>query len=170
LILQPVLRSLNSPPIKSISLQFGENDVVGYHVKGLTEVQVDYISGPSLVHWCSDTIMEGYQVGQTGFALGEAFWFSHVTFLTFMCLSTASRRICDLSWHSGEADRSVVLGVILFTLLKDRLDVCPVTRAVTENLKRNSPEHPRVFRTGIGMFTKAEIKNDHRKTVMFCCS
>jgi len=44
---------------------------VGYCVKGLTEVQIDDFSGSSLVHCCSD-IIEGHQVSQAGFALGEA--------------------------------------------------------------------------------------------------
>jgi len=54
LTLQPVLHPSNSPPIKSVSFQFGEKDVVGYHAKGLTEVKIGDISGSSLVHWCSD--------------------------------------------------------------------------------------------------------------------
>lgn len=44
--------SLNSPSIKSMSSQFGKNDV-GAHIKCLTEFQIDYISGSSLVHWWS---------------------------------------------------------------------------------------------------------------------
>ena len=45
---------------------------MGYHVKGLTEVQIDDISGSFLVHRCSYTIIKGHWVGQAGFALGEA--------------------------------------------------------------------------------------------------
>ena len=45
---------------------------MGYCVRGLAEVQVDDISSTSLVPQCSDTITEGHQVGQAGFALGEA--------------------------------------------------------------------------------------------------
>ncbi|KAK4827087.1 LOW QUALITY PROTEIN: hypothetical protein QYF61_014189 [Mycteria americana] len=41
--IQPIPYPLNSPPIKSISLQFREKDVVGDHVKGFTEVQIDHI-------------------------------------------------------------------------------------------------------------------------------
>jgi len=44
LILQPVLCPFNSPPVKSISFQFGEKDIVGYLIKGLTEVHVDDMS------------------------------------------------------------------------------------------------------------------------------
>ena len=36
--------------IKSISFQFGEKDVMWDLVKGLTEVEIDDISGSSLVH------------------------------------------------------------------------------------------------------------------------
>jgi len=55
-ILQPlrlILHPLNCPPIKSLSFQFGEKDVVGYRVKGFPEVQINYISSSSLVRWCS---------------------------------------------------------------------------------------------------------------------
>ena len=70
--MQTVLCPLTSPLIKSGSFQFGEKDVVGYHVKGLAEVQVDDFRGSSLVHWCSYTIIKGHYVGQAGFVLGEA--------------------------------------------------------------------------------------------------
>jgi len=40
---QPIPHPPNSPPIKSISLQFREKDVVGDRVKGLTEVHIDII-------------------------------------------------------------------------------------------------------------------------------
>ncbi|GAB0185610.1 mitochondrial enolase superfamily member 1 [Grus japonensis] len=39
--IQTIPHTLNSPPIKSISLQFREKDVVGDCVKGLTEIQID---------------------------------------------------------------------------------------------------------------------------------
>lgn len=52
-ILQPVPHLLHNPPIKSLSFQFAEKDVVRDHVKGLTEVQTDYISGFSHVPWHS---------------------------------------------------------------------------------------------------------------------
>ena len=37
--------------------QFGEKDVMGDPIKHLTEVETDDISGSSLVHWCSYTII-----------------------------------------------------------------------------------------------------------------
>jgi len=45
---------------------------VGYCLKGLTEVQVDNISGSLLVHLHSYTFREGCCVGQAGLDLGEA--------------------------------------------------------------------------------------------------
>ncbi|KAK4808555.1 hypothetical protein QYF61_009858 [Mycteria americana] len=48
--IQPIPYPLNSPPIKSISLQFRGKDVVGDRVKGLTGVQIDDIRSSSLVH------------------------------------------------------------------------------------------------------------------------
>lgn len=55
---QPLPHPLNSPPIKSMSFQSVEKDVEGYHVKGLTEVLTDGISGSSLVHWYSSTTIK----------------------------------------------------------------------------------------------------------------
>ena len=49
-ILQLILCPFNNPPIKSVSFPFGEKDVAGYCVKGLTDIQVDGISGSSLVY------------------------------------------------------------------------------------------------------------------------
>jgi len=50
-----------------ISFQFGEKDVVGYHVKGLTEIQVDDIGGSSLVHcpFIQDQKSWGVSLGMT---------------------------------------------------------------------------------------------------------
>jgi len=54
--IQPVPYPLNSPPIKSISLQFREKDVVGDRVKDLAEVQKGEICSSSLVHCRSHSI------------------------------------------------------------------------------------------------------------------
>lgn len=54
--------------MKSMSLQFGDNDVMGDCVKDLTEV----ISWSSLVHFCSHPITEGDQFGQAQLAPIEA--------------------------------------------------------------------------------------------------
>jgi len=48
--IQPTHNSLNSQPIKSVSPQFGEKDVVRDCVKGFTEVQIHHIHSSSLVH------------------------------------------------------------------------------------------------------------------------
>ncbi|KAK4827398.1 LOW QUALITY PROTEIN: hypothetical protein QYF61_017803 [Mycteria americana] len=48
--IQPIPHPLNSPPIKSLSLQFRKKDVVGDRVKGLIEVQIDNIRSSSLIH------------------------------------------------------------------------------------------------------------------------
>ncbi|KAK4830182.1 hypothetical protein QYF61_008973 [Mycteria americana] len=48
--IQPIPPPPNRPPIKSVSLQFREKDVVGDCVKGLTEIQIDDIHSSSLVH------------------------------------------------------------------------------------------------------------------------
>jgi len=47
--IQPILHPPNSPPIKTISPQCREKDVVGDYVQGLTEIQIDYIRSSSLV-------------------------------------------------------------------------------------------------------------------------
>lgn len=47
-------------------------DAVGYSVKRLTSVEIDYISGSFLIHCCSVTIIEGHEVGPAGFTLGAA--------------------------------------------------------------------------------------------------
>ncbi|KAK4818846.1 hypothetical protein QYF61_020065, partial [Mycteria americana] len=49
--IQPIPYPLNSPPIKSVSLQFREKDVVGDHVKGFTEVQIDNSAG---LYWVKE--------------------------------------------------------------------------------------------------------------------
>jgi len=47
---QPIPYPLNTPPLKSISHQFGDKDVLGDHAKGLAQVQVDYVSQIPFVH------------------------------------------------------------------------------------------------------------------------
>ena len=64
MISQPVPDPLNSPPIKSISFQFEEKDVVEDHVKGITDTQVDDISGSSLPHCNSNAIIKSHVVVQ----------------------------------------------------------------------------------------------------------
>jgi len=47
---KPISCPLNGPPIKSISIQFGDQDVMLGHVKSLADVQVDDIGRSSLVN------------------------------------------------------------------------------------------------------------------------
>lgn len=49
---------LDSPPFKSISLWFGDKDVVWDCAEGLGEVQVEYISRSSLADYCSHSLIK----------------------------------------------------------------------------------------------------------------
>jgi len=80
--LQPVPHPLNKPPVKSISFQFGEKDVMGDSVKALTEVQ--------------------RELGQEGSALGETIWLFHIISLSSMCHSIACRKIYSMIFPSTE--------------------------------------------------------------------
>jgi len=77
LIQQPVLCPVNNSPIKSICFQFGEKDVVGYHIKGLTEVQIDDISGFSFVYWCRSFCIYWCRCS-LAFALFQRVWRDHM--------------------------------------------------------------------------------------------
>ena len=46
--------------------------MVGDHIKGLAQVQVDDTSCPSFVHQCHHPIVAGQQIGQAQSALDEA--------------------------------------------------------------------------------------------------
>ena len=61
--------SPNSPPLKSVSLQFGDKDVVRDHVKDLSQVQVNDIGHLPFVQQCHHSIREGHQIGQATFPL-----------------------------------------------------------------------------------------------------
>lgn len=62
-----------SSPIKSLSSQFGEKDVVGGYVKGLTEVHIPVALplSPDTVISVISMIMESHRVSQAGSALRE---------------------------------------------------------------------------------------------------
>ena len=60
---QPISYPTSGPPIKSTSLQFADKDVVGDHVKGLGQVQVNDIGRLPLIHQCRHSIIEGHQIG-----------------------------------------------------------------------------------------------------------
>ena len=40
--IQPILYPRDTTPIKSITIQFRDNNVMWYHIKGLVEIQVDH--------------------------------------------------------------------------------------------------------------------------------
>jgi len=63
-----------SSPIKSLSSQFGEKDIVGGYVKGLTEVHtpVALPLSPDTVISVISMIMESHRVSQAGSALRGA--------------------------------------------------------------------------------------------------
>jgi len=65
--------------------------------KGLSEVQIDGMSGSSLVHSCSYTIMKSYKVGQAKLSLGESMLVISYTSLSYICLSITTRSI---SFHT----------------------------------------------------------------------
>jgi len=93
---------------------------VGDDVKGLAEVQIEDISGSSLVHCCSYTTVKSDQVGQADLPLGKPCWLSHNTPFSFMDLSIWTFQedlLHGLLWHWGEADR-VLVPWILPTLVK----------------------------------------------------
>ena len=70
-----------------------------YCVKGLTEVEIDDISGSSLAHRCCDALIESHYVGQAGFALGEAMLVLPHQLPDF---SIASGGICSMIFPSTE--------------------------------------------------------------------
>ena len=62
--IQPIFYLLNSPALKSVSLQISDKDVVQDHVKSLTQVHTDNISCPFFAHQCCHSILEGDQICQ----------------------------------------------------------------------------------------------------------
>ena len=55
-----------------MSLQFGDKDVVWDGVKSCAQVQVGDVSCSSLIHQCSNPVVEGCQICQAQFACSEA--------------------------------------------------------------------------------------------------
>lgn len=58
--------------MKPVSFLFGAQHVLWGHVSCFAEVQVDYTSSSSLIHQFSYSIVEGHQINQARFELGEA--------------------------------------------------------------------------------------------------
>ena len=88
IVLTWVPHPLNGTPIKFISFQFREKDVMGNYVKSLTEVQIDDISGSSPVHLHHHI----RPLSWSGLVLGEAMLgVSQIMSLSYICLSAASK-------------------------------------------------------------------------------
>lgn len=63
------------------------------HVKGLTEIQINNMSGSYLVHQCSYTIS---RLVRQNLPLVKSCWLSQINFLSSMCLGRASRKISSM--------------------------------------------------------------------------
>jgi len=74
----------------------------GKHVKGITKVQRDGISGSSLVYRHSYIIIKRRNVGHTDMSSVKPCWLSHITSLSSMCLSVSSRSIYSMMFFSTE--------------------------------------------------------------------
>ncbi|KAK4829247.1 hypothetical protein QYF61_002533 [Mycteria americana] len=120
--MQPIPHSPNSPPIKSISIQFKEKDVVGDHAKGLTEVQIDDILTPSY---------KATRLIRQDLSLVRPCWLSRMTSLSSMCLRIASRRTCSMIFPGTEFSSSCTLAFLTPSLhnqaasLHSSQDICP---------------------------------------------
>ena len=87
------------PSIKSMSLQFKDKDFMWDSVTCSAQVQVDDVCCCSLIHQCSNPIIEGHQICQAQFALTEAMLAvtsPPVISLFSMCLYIVSSRICSM--------------------------------------------------------------------------
>jgi len=84
-------------------------------------------SCPSFVHQCCNPIIEGYQVGQAQFALGEAMLAipNHLLVIHAPYHCFQEDLLHDFARHRGEDDWPVVPGVFLFPLFKNGGDVAP---------------------------------------------
>ena len=69
--IQPIPHPASGPSIKSIFLQFGNQDVMWDSVKCFAQVQVNDVSCSSFVHWCCNSIIKVHQVCQAWLALGK---------------------------------------------------------------------------------------------------
>lgn len=59
--MQTVPHPLNGPFVRSVSFQFGEKDNMKDHIKSFNEVQINDISGSSLVRGHSYTFIESHR-------------------------------------------------------------------------------------------------------------
>lgn len=91
--IQSILYLLSSSSIKSMSLQFGDKDIMWDHTEGLTELYADDICQSSCADCCC-YVIECHRTGGAKFALSKTIRQLWITSLPFMCLSKSSGRIC----------------------------------------------------------------------------
>ena len=97
----PIPYPLNSPPFKSISLQFKVKDVAGNHTKDLAEVQTDDISCLSFFTNAITPSQKTTMLVRHSFPMVKPCWLSWITCLSPTCLNMSSRRNCStISWGS----------------------------------------------------------------------
>lgn len=89
---QPIPYPLNNPPIKSISLQCREKDVVWDHAKDLPEVQIRDICCPLMQSLCC----------RRSLGWSDRTWLSWITSLSCMCHRTAAWRMCPMNFPGTE--------------------------------------------------------------------
>ncbi|KAK4827897.1 hypothetical protein QYF61_022320 [Mycteria americana] len=126
--IQPIPHPPNSPPIKSVSLQLREEDVVGDRIEGLTEVQTTSIALPLYIDVVTPSEKATRLVRQD-LPLVKPCWLSRVTSLSSMCLSRASRRICSMIFPGTEVPQ-VVMNLIFSYSGKDFAPPVPVLRPI----------------------------------------
>ena len=85
-------------------LQFRDRDLVWDSVKWFSQVRVDDVSYSSLIHQCSNPIIEDHQICQAQFALSEAMLAVTNHLLVFHVHSFQEEKPHDLARHRGETD------------------------------------------------------------------
>lgn len=128
--IQPIFYPLGSLPIKSKCLQFGDKDTKGSCVKAVTDDQVDDMNILFLVRWCSQSIIEGHQIGEAGLPLMKSRWY----------LKSSSCLICTIAhllgrsvpWTSQEQTKgwqfSNLQEPLFFPFKKIRANFTPISR------------------------------------------
>jgi len=114
-----------------MSFQFRHKDIIQDSVKFLEQVQIQEVSCPPFVHQRCNPIIEGYQVGQAQFALGEATTAVPSNLLVIHVPSHGFKQdlLHYLARHRGETDWPVVPRVFLFPILKKGV-ILPLLQSV----------------------------------------
>ena len=98
----PVLNTPYCPLIYLTLSKFHNKDVLEDSVECLAEVRVRDIQCSSPIYSASDDIIEGYQIVQALFPLGE-YWLLLMTFLCSSCLERVFRMSCSITFPGAEA-------------------------------------------------------------------